>query len=201
MSLPTDTANVLPMAFLLAQTAVGIALSALFALAAHHKLKDRPRFQAQLADYRLVPAALVAPATLTLAAAEIVTALALLMQNSWHWSGPLAATLLLLYGAAIGINLLRGRAHIDCGCGDTPQLLSGWLLLRNAAMALAAALLAWPLVNDLMPRYWLLVGALPVAATLMLTYAAAAALLENASALGEWRSADESLPDETLPNA
>ena len=88
--------------------------------------------------------------------------------------------------AAIAINLLRGRSHIDCGCGDTPVLLSYWLVLRNALLAGGAAVLLLPATGDAALLSWLAI--LPGALVLILCYVAMAQLLDNASSLREWRT-------------
>ena len=48
-----------------------------------------------------------------------------------------AAALLAAYGAAIGVNLARGRRHIDCGCvGPAARRpIGGWLVARNGVLA------------------------------------------------------------------
>ena len=52
----------------------------------------------------------------------------------------LAAVLLVISGMAIGVNILRGKRDIDCGCSGPlgRQPLSGWLLWRNASLVLIA---------------------------------------------------------------
>ena len=55
--------------------------------------------------------------------------------------------LLATYALAMGINLSRGRSQIDCGCGDTPQSLSGLLVLRNCVLAIGALLLLAPVAT------------------------------------------------------
>ena len=52
----------------------------------------------------------------------------------------LGGVLLLGYAAAIGVNLLRGRVRIDCGCGGAAgrERLSWWLVGRNVVCAAAA---------------------------------------------------------------
>ena len=59
------------------------------------------------------------------------------------------AALLLAYAAAMGINIARGRDHIDCGClgFGAAQATLGWeLVLRNVALAtFAFAVFALPL--------------------------------------------------------
>jgi hypothetical protein len=55
-----------------------------------------------------------------------------------------AILLLLLYAGAIGLNLLRGRVLLDCGCGGRSQPISWWLVGRNLALAGAAGLALLP---------------------------------------------------------
>lgn len=179
------------MSLFVVQLALAVALAALFLNAAYHKLHERLRFEAQFAEYELLPAALVPAATLGLAALEISIGLGLLVPASWAWSASLGAALLLGYAAAIAINLLRGRTHIDCGCGDAPQLLSGWLVLRNLVL-IAGALGLLPALpaaaaQGSAPWYVYLVAVL-LSTLLVLTYSAMTQLLENASVLKEWRS-------------
>jgi len=120
-------------------------LALLFAVSAAHKLRAPRVFAAQLAAYRLLPAAAARPCAFALACAEIATA-ALLAATSA--AGAVGALLLLaLYSGAVAITLLRGRDAIDCGCGFAPRPLGAGLLARNAllgAAALAAALPALP---------------------------------------------------------
>ncbi|MEM1436062.1 MAG: MauE/DoxX family redox-associated membrane protein [Pseudomonadota bacterium] len=177
-----------PVSLFVVQLAIAIALAALFLSAAYHKLHDRLRFQAQLAEYELLPSALVPAVTGLLATVEIVVGLSLLTPPAWLVSAPLAAGLLLTYAAAIAINLLRGRTHIDCGCGDAPQLLSGWLILRNLALTGGAlALLSGSATVGTTPWFSYLV-AVALGGLLALTYSALTQLLENASVLQEWRA-------------
>jgi len=93
------------------------------------------------------------------------------------WGALLAVGLLLLITAAVGLNVLRGRTHIDCGCGWGPEVpLGGGLLLRNLVLAAAALLVLLPVT----PRetVWLdLVGALFLALFLVGLNALATALL------------------------
>ena len=111
-------------------------LAGILAVALSHKLRAWPRFKAALAAYQIVPAALVGVAGWIVAMTE---AMALVLVLIWHPSGAtLAAVLLATYGAAIAVNVVRGRMHIDCGCGDEPVPVSWALVLRNMClMALA----------------------------------------------------------------
>ena len=173
-------------ALLFLQATLALALAALFLSAVRHKLSERLRFAAQLAEYQLLPERLVPTAVWALVGLELTAACTLLWRGSWPVAGALAAGLLALYAAAIAINLLRGRSHIDCGCGDTPVLLSYWLVLRNALLAGGAAVLLLPATGDAALLSWLAI--LPGALVLILCYVAMAQLLDNASSLREWRT-------------
>lgn len=125
--------------------AAGMMLMAvLFAHAAWHKLAQGPQFQSTLQAYHLLPAALVAPASLLLAGLEALVPLGLMWPATRPVAMMLAALLLSGYGLAIAVNLLRGREHIDCGCGDETQTLSWALVVRNGLLAALAASCAVP---------------------------------------------------------
>lgn len=114
--------------------AMGVGL--VFLQAALAKLLNRDVLPGVIANYRLLPAALVGPAALLLAPAELAISLGLLLGG--HWLAALAAiALLLVFAAAMGINIARGRRHIDCGCGRSQlrQQLSWLLVGRNLALA------------------------------------------------------------------
>ena len=137
------------------------ALALLFFVAAGHKLRDLGRFRATLAEYRLVPAGLVPLAAALVVGAEAAAAGALLVPGARAAGLVSAASLLVVYGAAVAINLARGRRDIDCGCAG-PALrrpISGALVGRNAALA-ALALAGLVPVH---PRALLWVDALTVA--------------------------------------
>jgi len=105
-------------------------LAALFATAAITKLRDRRRFDGIVLDYRLLPPRTALRLAAPLPWLELLLAIGLLAGISL--AGFAAALLLSLYGAAMAINLARGRRLIDCG----------WLVLRNAVLAAAALLVA-----------------------------------------------------------
>src|SRR2546428_13263493 len=92
------------------------ALGLLFLVAAVHKLRDFGRFRATLAEYRLLPRAVLPVAAGLVLVAELSVA-AMLVTPARGAPGPLAAcAILVVYATAIAINLARGRRHIDCGC-------------------------------------------------------------------------------------
>lgn len=122
----------------MAAQAATVFLILLFVRAAWHKIGDYGRFAGFLADYRLLPAALVDSAARALIAAEL-GCVALLAWPASGSAGALAAAgLLLLYAVAIAVSLARGQRRIDCGCGGAPQHLSWALVARNLALAALA---------------------------------------------------------------
>jgi uncharacterized membrane protein YphA (DoxX/SURF4 family) len=126
------------------QWALRIALAWLLMAAGLSKLRRAAAFREALADYRLLPTRLAAPAACGLAGLELGTGLALLAPPLAGGAAALAAGLFALYGAAMALNLARGRRHIDCGCGPAPRPLGAGLVARNALLVLTAGLAALP---------------------------------------------------------
>jgi hypothetical protein len=126
--------------------ALSLPLAALLLAGAAHKALEFGAFVRAVRDYRLAPnaaAPLIATAAVT---AEIAASAGLVWPTTRAMAGFLAAGLFLAYGAAIAINLARGRKEIDCGCsfGRGGKGLSALLLWRNGALALAAAAATLP---------------------------------------------------------
>jgi Methylamine utilisation protein MauE len=165
------------------------ALAVLFAAALWHKARAPREFAEALANYRLLPAALVPYAAGLLLFAEAVVLAGLLATPMPL--GPFAAlagVLLLLYALGIAVNLGRGRTSVDCGCHGFSgrQQIAGWMVVRNLILATAAVVLAgvagktealpWPLPTD-----WVTVGG--ATAMLCLLYVLLHSLMANASKL------------------
>lgn len=127
-----------------------VLLGGLFLLGGAAKAKDFTGFTGTLAAYMLVPEALLAPAAAAIVAVELaagVAAIGAVAIGSQVAMGVIAA-LLLVYAAAMGINIARGRTHIDCGClgFGTARASLGWeLVARNILLAaIALAVFALP---------------------------------------------------------
>jgi uncharacterized membrane protein YphA (DoxX/SURF4 family) len=121
--------------------AASVHVGLVFLVAAIDKLRHRDLLPGVIANYRLLPAPLVGPVAWLLPVVELLVALALLVGN--RPAAPLAGiALLLLFAAAMAINIGRGRRHIDCGCGHTGlrQHLGWRLVARNLVMAAALGL-------------------------------------------------------------
>jgi len=126
---------------------VQIALGAIFIVAALPKVVDPPSFAHMIYNYRLVPGAAVNALALVMPWVEILVGLALILGVWPREAAALAGLLLLVFIAAIGLNLVRGHA-VDCGCFDVhsagksrEELVSEmrWVLIRDAAMLLLVA--------------------------------------------------------------
>lgn len=123
---------------------LSLSLALLFFMAAQHKLADRLHFQAQLGAYQLLPETILPLVARFLPWLEMSLVFMILIPMTRAFAAGITALLLSVYALAMGINLLRGRADIDCGCGSRPQVLSVWLLLRNSVLVAGALLLIMP---------------------------------------------------------
>jgi hypothetical protein len=154
----------------------GIAL--LFASAAVHKLRDLARFAAVFAAYHVLPDAPARRVAWLIPCLELGIALALCWESSRRAALASAFTVLIAYAAALGVNLLRGRRDLDCGCGAARgrRVIADWMVWRNLllASALGIAALPWSLRPVGMTDLLTVVGGLMVGATL---YAAVDRLL------------------------
>ena len=169
--------------------ALGFAL--LLGTAAWRKFSDFGTFSGVVADYRIVPQALLRPTGVVVAAVEAVLAM-LWLAAPWYADAANAAAigtaaLMAGYGAAIAANLVRGRSWIDCGCGGGDQLTWG-LVARNAVLAgLAVATLVSRSPGT--PNWGDVAVSVPVLAVATLLYLATGALLANSAAMRTWREA------------
>lgn len=118
-------------------------VSTLLIASAWHKWQDLPLFRSHLEAYGLLPAAAAEGATYALPVAELLAAVLMLLPVAGVCGHALAMGLLLLYAAAMAINVLRGRTDLACGCGG-PALRVGWgLVARNLVLSALLAGAAW----------------------------------------------------------
>lgn len=125
--------------------AASVGVGLILLIAGLEKLRHRILLPGVIANYRLLPAGLVAPAAKILPIAEIGIGGALIAGIA-PLPAMMAILLLTLFGVAMAINIRRGRTQIDCGCGR-PQLRHpiGWpLVARNAVLALLLVPRLWP---------------------------------------------------------
>lgn len=94
-----------------------IALGLFFIVAALPKIADPPGFAHMVYNYKMLPGPLVNVMALVLPWAELLMGLALVAGIWRKTAAALVGALLVVFIAAISVNLLRGNA-IDCGCFD-----------------------------------------------------------------------------------
>jgi len=125
---------------------IALSLAALFAAATLHQLRALAEWPGLVRNYRLVPDAAAGVVAGALLAAEALTAAMLVGAPTRRLGGASAALLLILFGAALWINLRRGRTSIDCGCFGSRlrQRIAAWMVARNLALALLALTLLLP---------------------------------------------------------
>jgi len=156
------------------------AIGLLFLLACFAKVTNFAVFKATLDEYNIVPKFFVGLCAVIIVGVELAIGVGAFFVESTVGAMLAAAMLLSCYSAAIGINLLRGRRDIDCGCTGpaSRQMLSGWLLVRNVVLASIAVVGAAPYTaRELQPQDWALVGLALIAA--MSLYAAINQLMAN----------------------
>ena len=125
---------------------VALSLAVLWLVAVPQKLLSFEIFATVLADYRLVPERATAACAGTVIGVELGLGIGLSIPATRSLALIGSALLLVLYAMAIAVNLLRGRRFIDCGCMGPVrhQSLSGWLVVRNLLLAVAALAATMP---------------------------------------------------------
>lgn len=148
--------------------AIRTLVALVYAAAAVGKMRHWAALHGVIANYRLLPNFLVAPVAYSLPPLEALLGATLLLGVFPPWPEVTAATLLVLFAVAMGINLLRGRRYIDCGCfqSSLKQTLSWILVVRNAAMASLLGLALSP--TDGMANLWVSMEGLLVGGVLFL---------------------------------
>jgi hypothetical protein len=126
--------------------AIRIIATLVFGAAVLGKLGHRQEFTGVLANYRLVPEALVPAVAYLVVGLEIAVVVALSTGFVLAAGAALAVGLLCLFTVAMAINLARGRTKIDCGCFQTTldHQLSGALVVRNLLLIAAILTLLLP---------------------------------------------------------
>lgn len=93
-----------------------LALGLVFAYAAVLKIADPAAFALNIANYRLLPTAVIGPTAIILPWLEFIAALGVLSGGRWKRPAALILTVLLIFFMlAVGFNLARGL-DFECGC-------------------------------------------------------------------------------------
>jgi hypothetical protein len=115
---------------------IRVLVALVFLSAAFGKARHRLAFQGVVVNYRLIPEIAVPAFALLLPLVEATAAAGLLVAPP-PWPEVSGVALLILFAAAMSINIGRGRRHIDCGCFQSAlkQTLSWTLVARNSGLA------------------------------------------------------------------
>jgi len=173
---------------------VSVGFSLLFLLAAADKLTSFQKFKVTLADYQLLPQALHGVAARLIPLVEIGLGISWLLSVPSSYVSVASAVLLYVYMVAISINLMRGRSHIDCGCGFSRSVasksshqLSFGLVFRNLILVAVALATLMPATDRQLGMLDFVILVMAVMTGIFL-YAAANQLRSNNGIIGAWRN-------------
>jgi len=130
---------------------VRLALGALFLWAAATKVPDMAAFAESVANYRLVPAALVPVVSAAVIGIEIAVGALLVSGRLARGAALVAAVLLAVFTAGLSQALLRG-IDLRCGCFGGTENATWWTVLRDLAMLAGAAVVLARGPGHLLPR-------------------------------------------------
>ena len=122
---------------------VRLSCAALLIAGAWHKLSAPAEFAEVVAGHAVAPRRFAKPLARIVPLVEAAAAAAVIILR-----GPglaLSAALLGGYALVLSVNILRGRAHVDCGChafGRRVVTLQWPMVARNMALAAVAAVAA-----------------------------------------------------------
>lgn len=121
-------------------------IAAIFLTSSLPKLRHPRSFTSAIAAYHLLPQRWVDPFATTLPWLELALGLMLLLGWGTRIAAVVSAALLIVFLAAMGINLARGRKDLDCGCsGKHHSQKIGWkTITRNVILLLLSAQAIYP---------------------------------------------------------
>ncbi len=124
------------MAITLTATIAALMMSCLFVVGGYQKLANPHYFHLVLRDYEVVPESWSGPLARLVPLLELGAGLVVPVSSMREAGLLVIAFLMLIYTAAMALNIYRGRADLDCGCAGPGQVqaVSGWLVVRNAAL-------------------------------------------------------------------
>jgi uncharacterized membrane protein YphA (DoxX/SURF4 family) len=130
---------------------VQFVLAAFFVVAGISKIADPPGFAHEIHNYKMLPGALVNAMALILPWLEVVTGVALFLGIARRTAAKVLGILLLVFIAALGVNLARGHP-VDCGCFGTSKVEKTeaerlrdmkFAIARDVGLLLLAAQILW----------------------------------------------------------
>jgi hypothetical protein len=184
--------DVLPMVLAMAAIAARALVGLIFVQAAVGKIRHWAILEGVLRNYRILPPFLAQPAAVLLPMLELAVG-ALLLVHPGFLGALLGAGLLLAFAIAMGVNIVRGRTEIDCGCfqSDLRQTLDWRLVGRN--LVLSFLLIVPALGPDRTAAPWMLAEGYVAGVVLLALYGALDSLLATGPKLRRWAYPEEAL--------
>lgn len=123
--------------------AVRVLLGALFVVAGASKVGHADLFAAEIAGFRLLPAAVIAPIAIALPFLEMLLGVYLILGLFTRTAAWIAVALFAVFDLAIASAVVRGMT-ISCGCfGPSDATVTSWAeVARDAVLVVLAALVA-----------------------------------------------------------
>jgi len=119
-----------------------VALGAIFLWAAATKVPDMAAFATDVANYRLVPPALVPSTAAIVVGIEIVAGLALVIGVGARAAALVAGGMLVVFVGGLSQALLRG-IDLRCGCFGADEAATWGTVARDVMMLVPAAVVLW----------------------------------------------------------
>ena len=123
--------------------AVRVVLGAIFVVAGASKVGHADMFAAQIAGFRLLPAAVIAPIAIALPFLEVLLGIYLILGLFTRTAAWIAVALLAAFDLAIASAVVRGMS-VSCGCfGPNDATVTSWAeVARDAVFVVLAAFVA-----------------------------------------------------------
>jgi uncharacterized membrane protein YphA (DoxX/SURF4 family) len=123
--------------------AVRVLLGALFVVAGASKVGHADLFAAEIAGFRLLPAALIAPIAIALPFLEMLLGVYLILGLFTRTAAWIAVALFAVFDLAIASAVVRGMT-VSCGCfGPSDATVTSWPeVARDAVFVVLAAIVA-----------------------------------------------------------
>lgn len=134
-----------------------IFLGLILVAAGFSKMASLGKFAKVVLGYELMPQPLARILSKILPFIEVFLGAMLLGDLLLPWSAIGAGGVFFLFSVAVGLNLLRGRRDIPCGCFSVEQehQLNWWMVVRNGVFVCLAAWIAFISSASLFGRHWL----------------------------------------------
>ncbi|HVL50010.1 MAG TPA: MauE/DoxX family redox-associated membrane protein [Actinomycetota bacterium] len=116
-------------------------LGTMFLAAGASKLSDLGEFADAIKHYRIIPGATAGAAARAISVTEVVLGAVLIVGAGIPFASLVGSVLLVVFAAAMAINLLRGR-RIPCGCKRESEPIQIKHILRNGVAVAALLFLA-----------------------------------------------------------